>query len=436
MMEDKHLIVISVDALVYEDIEYAKTLPSFGKVLENGALIKRVKTIYPSLTHPVHASIITGCPAGVTGIYSNEVFGVTTATKPWFNFLDQIKCDTILHAAKRAGLTTAVCRWPVTAGDSDVIDYLVPEFFQDYYKGYENDAVSAYKNAGSKDNVAHIIEGMLNRYSTTNNHPAYDEAQMFAAAEIIRKYKPNLMLMHPGYVDNSRHRTGLFTNEVKEAICLTDKWIGWILDAVHDAGIAGTTDFVILSDHGHLNICRSVCPNVFLADNGYITLDNKGEIVSWRAYAASCGLSSQVYLSDKTDAELYDEVYALLQHMASEQIYGFDRVFTADEVMELYGLGGDFSFVLETDGFTSFNEAVVRPAVRKVDISDYRYGHSTHGHMPEKGPQPPFMAMGPSFKKGAVVESGDILNHAPTFAKVLGINLPEARGRAVDEILV
>ena len=433
-MKQKHLIVISVDALVYEDLEYAKELPVFGDILENGSLIKRVKTIYPSLTHPVHATMLTGCPAGVTGIHSNEVF-TTQSTKKWYNFLDEIKCDTILHAAKRAGLTTAVCRWPMTAGANSVVDYLIPEFFQDYLDGFENDVLAAYKNVGSKDNVLDIIKEMVKRYGTTNEHPAYDESEMFAATEIIKRYKPNLMFIHPGFVDNARHRTGLFTDDVKQAICLTDKWLRWIVDAVEEAGIKESTDIVVLSDHGQLNICRTVCPNVFLADNGYITLDDKGEIASWKAYAASCGLSAQVYLSDKTDKQLYDDVYQLLKGMASEKLYGFEKVFTLDEVQQTYGLSGDFSFVLETDGFSSFNEAATRPVVRTMDITDYRLGNATHGHMPEKGPQPPFLAMGPSFKKGVVIEQGDILNHAPTFAKVLGITLPQAHGNAVDEII-
>ena len=65
-MKSKHLIVVSVDALVFEDLEYAKTLPMFGRILREGSVVERVKTIYPSLTHPVHASLLTGCPAGVT----------------------------------------------------------------------------------------------------------------------------------------------------------------------------------------------------------------------------------------------------------------------------------------------------------------------------------------------------------------------------------
>lgn len=436
ILKEKHLVVISVDALVYEDLEYAKELPVFGHILRNGSIIKRVKTIYPALTHPVHASLITGCPAGVTGIYANEVFGITTGKRKWFNFLDEIKCDTILHAAKRAGLKTAVCRWPVTAGDNSIVDYLIPEFFQDYLTGYERDVVGAYKNVGSNDNVADIIREMVENYGTTNTHPTYDESQIFAASEIIKKFKPNLMLIHPGYVDDARHRTGLFTDEVKEAVRLTDKWLEQIFFAVEEAGIKDSTDIIVLSDHGHLNVCRSVCPNVFLADKGYITLDDDGKMLSWKAYAVSCGLSAQIYLSDKSDKKLHDDVYEMLKDMAEEGLYGFESVFTAKEVKDKYGLSGDFSFVLETDGYSDFNESLTRPAVRVVDISDYRYGRTNHGHMPEKGPQPPFMAIGPSFKKGVVVENGDILNHAPTFAKVLGITLPETQGVAVDEILI
>ena len=67
----KHLIVISVDALVYEDLLQAEELPAIGKLLKSGALIKHIKTIYPSLTHPVHATVLTGCAAGKTGIVNN-----------------------------------------------------------------------------------------------------------------------------------------------------------------------------------------------------------------------------------------------------------------------------------------------------------------------------------------------------------------------------
>jgi len=434
--EEKHLIVVSVDALVFEDLEYARTLPNFGKLLKEGALIERVRTIYPSLTHPVHASIITGAPAGVTGIICNEQFEPGNENAPWYKLLDQIKCDTLLHAAKRAGLTTAVCTWPVTNCRSDVIDYLVPGVSDSYIEGHEDNIPEVFRQYGACDKIINIIKDYIDNHGYQTTHPEIDEFQTYCSVELIRRFKPNILLTHPSYVDSMRHRTGLFGEKVNEAIKETDHWLGMLYQAVCDAGIEETTDFVVLSDHGQLGICRRICPNVFLADAGYIRTNEKGELVSWDAYIKSCGLSGQVYLSKPDDKKLYEDVYSLLRHMAEERIYGFEKVFTTAEVKERYGLYGDFSFVIETDGFSSFSESCCRPIVRELKTDDYRFGHATHGHMPESGPQPPFIGKGPSFKKGVVLQEGNILNHAPTFAKIFDLELPDAVGHAEDAILM
>ena len=208
-----------------------------------------------------------------------------------------------------------------------------------------------------------------------------------------------------------------------------------ILDAVKEAGIEDTTDIVILSDHGHINITRTISPNVYLADKGYIKTNENGDVTSWDAYVKSSGASAHVYLKNPEDKKLYNDVYKMLTDMANEGVYGFERVYTTAEVKEKYNLSGDFSFVLASDGYTSFGEWTTRPSVRGFDTSDYRFGKSTHGHEPEKGPQPPFIAKGPSFKSGVGLKEGSILNHAPTFAAVLGLEMPEAMGKPVYEIL-
>ncbi len=430
-MKNKHLVVVSVDALVYEDLEYAKTLPNFGRLIDGGARINKVHTIYPSLTHPVHATMMSGNSAGKTGVVSNELFLPGEIERPWFNFLSQMQCETIFHAAHRAGLTTAACRWPLTANGDDVIDYLVPEVLPCDMEGLEDKPLEVYRKLGSQECLMPLLAEAIEKYGYENVHPSYDEFEIYCCCEIIRRYKPNILFTHPSYVDSMRHRTGIFSNQIKIALDETDKWLGMLFEALDDAGIADETDFVVVSDHGQLNICRTVCPNVFLADRGYIRVDANGKIESWDAYIASAALSGHVYISRP---ELKQEIYALLCEMAEEKIYGFDRVFTAEEVKEKYGLYGEFSFVIETDGFTSFGDDWVRPIVRDLDISDYRFGKGTHGHMPEKGPQPTFIAKGPSFKN-VILENGEIVNHAPTFAKVLGLSLPEAEGRAVDELL-
>ena len=434
-MKDKHLIVISVDALVFEDLEYAATLKNFGKLIGRGAVIEKVKTIYPSLTHPVHASIITGAPAGKTGIINNLKFTPFDNIHPWYNHLPEIGCDTLFHAAKRKGLTTAACTWPVTAKGGDVIDYLVPGILNYYFEGYEGDVIDLYREYGARECLIDIIKEGINRFGYIDKHPEIDGFQIYCASEIIKRYKPNLVMIHPGYVDNARHRTGLFTEGVKEAVRATDEWLGEIMDAVREADIEDTTDIVVLSDHGQLGIVRVISPNVLLADAGFIRLDENGGLKDYDAICWSGGLSADIFLSRPDDKELYDSVYAYLKKLEADKIYGFDRVLTKEECEAEYGLSGEFSFVLETDGYTSFSSELERPLVRGFDIEDYRFGKATHGHMPEKGPQPPFIGMGPSFKTGARVERGDILNHAPTFAKILGLELYDAEGIAVDEIL-
>ena len=91
--------------------------------------------------------------------------------------------------------------------------------------------------------------------------------------------------------------------------------------------------------------------------------------------------------------------------------------------------------MLETDGYTTFSEDWVRPMIKNLDVSDYRFGHATHGHNPDKGAQPVFVAYGPDIKKGVEIERRPIVDEAPTYAKILGVDMPWADGVPIDEIL-
>ena len=55
--------------------------------------------------------------------------------------------------------------------------------------------------------------------------------------------------------------------------------------------------------------------------------------------------------------------------------------------------------------------------------------------MPDKGPQPIFIVKGLGFRKGVEVEQRPIIDEAPTYAKLLGTELPEADGKPIDELL-
>ena len=106
-----------------------------------------------------------------------------------------------------------------------------------------------------------------------------------------------------------------------------------------------------------------------------------------------------------------------------------------EEAAEEYGLYGPFSFIVETDGYTTYADGWEEPIVNPIDFSDYRLGNATHGYEPETGAQPVFIAKGPAFKAGAYRERGRVIDEAPTYARILGDSMPEAEGCVMEDML-
>ena len=147
-------------------------------------------------------------------------------------------------------------------------------------------------------------------------------------------------------------------------------------------------------------------------------------------------MSTEVYVRDPKDPELVEKVHKILLELRDEGVFGIGEVFTVEEMREKEHLYGDFSFVLESDGYTSFGDRPTRPLVQNYDLTDYRFGRATHGYYPDLGPQPVFVAKGPGFKEGVTLDRALIVDEAPTYAKLLGVDLPEAEGKALDLFLV
>jgi predicted AlkP superfamily pyrophosphatase or phosphodiesterase len=436
----KRLLVFSADALVHEDIAYLRTKPNFNRLFAGGSEVERVCTIYPSVTYPVHTSILTGCYAGRHGIYSNYTFALDDKGSTWQWFQKNVKVSDIFTAAKKAGYTTGAVFWPVTGCHPD-IDYLLNE----YWMPEPGDTLrSAFKRSGSNEAVLKIVDRNEHLLPPQHIHggkknmmiePEIDNFLIGCACDIIREHRPELMMIHDGIMDGTRHKYGVFNQKVTEGLDFLDEQLGLVADALEEAGVREKTNVVLLSDHGQRDFVRILKPNVFLADHGLLTVGENGKVKDWKAYSISNAMSTMVYLKNSEDPALYEEVRQVLTELATEGIYGFTKFFTKEEARERYHLDGDFSFVIESDGYTSFSDICVRPVIKEQDFTDFRFGRATHGYMPEMGPQPVFLAKGDAFRAGVTLESGKIVDEAPTFAKVLGVPLPEADGTPIMEIL-
>ena len=426
------VIVISSDAMVGEDLKYFKKLPNYKKYIEGGAEIINVSSIYPSVTFPAHVTMMTGLYPDRHGVFSNMQLVPGVNPTPWQWNYDLIHGTDIFRAAKAAGKTTAAVLWPVTASNP-AIDYHIADYWAQ--NGNDTNEV-AFARTGASEEVLEIIR--KNEYlfqGCEREHPQRDEFGMACAADIIRKYSPDLMLVHPANIDAARHEKGVFGPHIIPAVDALDRWLGMIGKAAEDAGILSETNIFIVSDHGQQEVRRNIEINVLLAENGLIRMDEDGRIIDWDAYCLSNGMSALVFLKDKNDKKLFERVHCLLNLLLREEVYGFSRVYTEEETRREEHFGGEFSFVLETDGYTAFGDYCTRPLVRELTNSDYRFGRATHGYLPKKGPQPILLAKGPDIRENVALDGNHIVNEAPTYAKILGFELPDADGKPIMEIL-
>ena len=155
------LIVLSMDAMVSEDIAYLKTKPNFSRLFKNCAQVEKMCTIYPSITYPAHVSMMTGCRPGKHGIFNNTHFMSDKSYPDWYLYNSDIKVENVFAAAKRAGKTTAAVYWPITGNDPN-IDYLINEYF--FYAG--EDVEETFAGFGANEATMEVIRENAHRLPT------------------------------------------------------------------------------------------------------------------------------------------------------------------------------------------------------------------------------------------------------------------------------
>ena len=427
------LFVISMDAMVREDVAKMLERPNFRKIMEKRAEVTGVQTVYPASTYPAHTTLMTGCYPKNHGVYSN--FPLQTASDGvahWPTDSKRIFAEDLFSVAKKAGYTTAAVYWPITANNPH-IDHVINEYFF-YYPGESERIEEIFTAQGSDEAALRAVRENLHLFpkSSANADPAetlFDNFLMGCTCSLIRNEKPGVMLVHNCCLDSNRHKDGVFGPCLPHALDQVDAWLGDVIAAMEDAGVYEETNFVILSDHGQRDCTRTVSFNVLLEREGLLQLTPNDTVYNWLAYAQANGMSTTVYLSDNTNEKLYARVFDCLKKMQAAGEYGIERIWTKEELAERYGESGPFSFMVEAEEGVRFVNDLTGEAVSEIPAK------GAHGYMPEKGPQPVFMGRGPAFQEGAVLERAELVDIAPTLAAILGQTLADADGRVLTELL-
>lgn len=425
------LLVVSVDAMHTDDIPFARTLPAFGRILQR-ASVAEIEGVYPSVTYPNHTAQTTGCPPATSGIFNNLQFqpGRGDASE-WFWDARAIRVPTIFAAAKAAGLSTAAVQWPVTANEQHV-DHLVPEIASpQVFDGLADQ----YRQTTNAATLERYILPNLHLVHTDRRKGKYFDFVNHVSAQILREERPDVMFVHLVEVDTARHAHGAYGRHVHDALRQVDATLDGYLDALWATGDAERTNIVIVSDHGHLDTEQHTNLNTIFAERGFIRLDAEGRLAGWDVFCLGAGLSGQLFLAEGVTTERRAEVEALLAEIEADPAYRIEKFWTAAEARREYGLDGPFEWVVESEpGVIVGMVTGRRPVVRRGE-ADYPGPVGAHGHAPRHGGQPVFIASGPSFAEGRQLGRRSMLDEAPTFAAVLGLELPDAEGTVMTEVL-
>ena len=424
------LIVLSYDALQANDLDKLKTMPYFSQIWERAAVVRNIREIYPTLTYPIHTTLITGVYPDRHGIAHNQMPYVDPADpdfsimgSDWYWEKKYIKTKTLVDLMFEQNKTAATVLWPVTAGEKR--GWNLPEIWPP--RGTKTDARDLYATTASENVMNAYYDRFVGKYNWENNEDMVGYA-VEIALDIIRKQSPDLLLCHVTHLDHVRHGYGVQGREVDDCLRQLDVIAGRFIEAARDAGTLEETNFVILGDHGQIDIQKIFHLNTLFHDQGLLRLAEDGKVADYEAYAFSAGFSSHIILKDPRDEAMKTYVGALLKELPDKYPEYIEAVYTAAEMRDTEHLTGEFSFVVEgREGVLLAND-IMKNLVTEPDTPKYKTFRAMHGHHPNKGEKPPFVAFGPDIQEGVRIENGDVIDIAPTLAALLGVTLPLAEG--------
>jgi predicted AlkP superfamily pyrophosphatase or phosphodiesterase len=388
-----HVILIAIDGLrsdfVTGEESQRMNIPTIQALRSRGSYAVGIESVFPTQTVPAHASMITGSlPAdhSVTSDYSFDQDGASQSIGPRTS-AREIKVETIFDLARRANLVTAAVGFPLTAGAS--ISFNQPDEAEDFAKAE-------------------------------------------AAAEIIEKRCPNLLLVNFTSFDGAQRRYGLLSAESLKAMETIDGFVKKIIGATEKFGMIEDTAFILVSDSGASKVEKEFNPNVLLAKKGWLSSDSHGRITSWRAVAQSFGGSAAVFVKDPKDEGFIDEVEKFFTGHAEKPDSPIWRIITRREATKL-GADPNVALYLDAAPFYAITTRMTGSSITGLSRGADR---AACGYAPSRVEMRAlFVIAGKGIKSGARVEYARLIDIAPTMARLLGLEMKTARGRVISEVI-
>jgi len=204
-----HMVILGFDGLSPDGVQKART-PVLHDLMSHGSWTLHARGVIPTVSSPNWASMIMGAGPAEHGVTSND----------W----QPDKFDIS----------------PVCVGDGGIY----PTIFSLLRKQKPASVIGVFHDW---DGFGRLLEPKAVDVLKHGNGP---DDTMDMAVAFMKARRPTLTFVHLDHVDHAGHEFGHGTTQYYEAVAKADALAGRMLDAIKEAGIAGSTIVLVTADHG------------------------------------------------------------------------------------------------------------------------------------------------------------------------------------------
>jgi predicted AlkP superfamily pyrophosphatase or phosphodiesterase len=423
---NRHVVLISIDGFAAFHLRNAALdLPNLRALASAGAS-GSAESVFPSVTHPAHTTLITGTTPRHHGVVNNRVVDRRSGRRSHITNLprrESIRVPTLFDAVRDAGGRSAAFFWPETRDDAAIDDNLTEVF--DEAERADPKAVSPallqeLRQAGVP------IDSYYAFYDDPFAQGAADLALTQAAVHVLKARRPAFLALHLLVTDKVQHEFGATHYLSAAALTTADHAVGIVRTAIAEAGIADRTTLAIVADHGFATVRDEVNLAPALREaalDGHVRWTADG----WYVWGETLPSFDKARHGDALERVLTRAAgiagVARVVRPGQFAALGFpeyaDNVFVPGH----YLVAGDVKTHLVLDAKSETTTR--RPRSR---------AYHGHGYFPDDPAMHALLIL-----SGHGIAHGRALGHvrnidvAPTLARLLGVALPTATGRVLTE---
>lgn len=397
----RKLVLVSLDAFFIADTEKIDPEGFLARMMREGTFCRRVETVFPALTYPIHATMITGCDPDRTGVGQNQPPqpGVPQGERVWYWERRHIRVPTLFDAVKAAGGRSCSILWPVCCRNR-AARWVLPEVHP--LKG-ENPVLKALRYGTPRYEL--LADRRFGKLRRGIREPYLSDFAAAVAADTVRRHRPDFTAVHLIDLDAARHGHGTFSPEAMAAIGRNDTRLEMIHRAIADTPGMEDALLVAVSDHGQEDIRETVNLTQKLQEYG---LDRQ-------LFVQSNGMSACFFPGEEWKGDAAPET--LLPESLWKTL-GIARLYSRAELDRLHAVDGPL-FAAEAAEGVAFSDA----------LDQEKREAATHGFGPgREADLCLFSVYGKGIRQGAEIPSMQMRDVGPTLAGLMGLSLPSAAG--------